>query len=379
MSPSVSGLILALNAGSSTVKCALFEPGVSGAVARTTFEAGDAGSGQDPAPAALAWADQAGAGPGLAAAGHRVVHGGADFHAPVRLTCEVVEALDALTPLAPLHQPRAIRAIRGMFAARPELPQVACFDTAFHRTMPPVAQWLGLPRFLHKRGIRRYGFHGLSYTYIAGRLALLDPALAAGRVVVAHLGSGASLCAMADGRSVDTTMGFSPLDGLLMATRCGAVDPGAVFYLQRHEGLTAAEVEDMLYHRSGLAGVSGVSGDMRALLASDDPAAAEAVELFVHVAAKATAGMAAALGGLDGIVFTGGIGEHSAEIRRRIADRLAWLGLELDEAANRRGGEGPIGARASRVAAWVVPTDEERVIADQTRAALEIRPATPRS
>ena len=367
----MDGLVLALNAGSSSLKCALFEGDGDALVelARTDIEA-ISGVGHEVVRTALAWSEQAAAGRPLAAAGHRVVHGGMRFHEPVRLTAGVVSALDALTPLAPLHQPAALEAIRALTALKPGLAQAACFDTAFHWTAPEVARRLGLPRALHDEGVRRYGFHGLSYEHVVGRLAALDPALAAGRVVAAHLGSGASLCAMRGGRSVDTTMGFSPLDGLLMATRCGSLDPGALLYLEQHEGLSADEVEDLLYHRSGVLGVSGLTGDMRALLASDDPAAAEAVELYVYRAAKEIAALAGALGGLDGLVFTAGVGENSAEIRARIAARLAWLGLELDEAANAGAGERRISAAGSRIAAWVVPADEERVIARQTRAAL---------
>jgi acetate kinase len=357
--------ILALNAGSSSLKCALFEGGPQ-ASARTRIDS----AGPEAVSAALDWAAQAASGRPLEGVGHRVVHGGPDFHAPVRLDARAVEALAALTPLAPLHQPQAIEAIRALASLRPSTPQVACFDTAFHWNQPALAQLLGLPREWRERGVRRYGFHGLNYQHVCERLAELDPALAAGRVVACHLGSGASLCALSAGRSIDTTMGFSPLDGLLMATRCGSLDPGVVLYLEQHEGLSPAEVQDLLYHRAGLLGVSGLTGDMRALLASADPAAREAVDLFVYRAARDIAALAGTMGGLDGVVFTAGIGEHSPEIRARIAERLAWLGLELDPVANGRGGEIRISAPAGRTAAWVIPADEERIIARQTLAAL---------
>lgn len=366
---SAARLILALNAGSSTLKCALFEAGGGGLQERARETLETHGDAHAAIAGALDWAASACAGE-LAGVGHRVVHGGSDFHAPTRLAPDVLAALEALTPLAPLHQPASLDGMRAMAQLRPGLTQVACFDTAFHWSQPKVAQRLGLPRELFDRGVRRYGFHGLSYDYISGRLAELDPALAAGKVVAAHLGSGASLCALEAGRSVDTTMGFSPLDGLLMSTRCGGLDPGAVLYLLQHDGLAAGEVEAMLYHRSGLLGVSGISGDMRALLESPAPAAAEAVELFVRTAVKDIAALAGALGGLDGVVFTAGIGEHSPDIRARICRGLRWLGLEIDDAANRAAREGRIGVAASRVAAWVIPTDEEQVIARQTLAVL---------
>jgi acetate kinase len=366
-------IVLALNAGSSSLKCALFEAGPEGlvALARTQIDAGRGQTGHQAVCAALAWVEQASAGRALTGAGHRVVHGGTRFHTPVCLDETTIRKLDALAPLAPLHQPAAIEAIRALTALRPGLEQVACFDTAFHWDAPWQAQRLGLPRELHEAGVRRYGFHGLNYQHIADRLAALDPAPAAGRVVAAHLGAGSSLCALAGGRSVETTMGFSPLDGLLMATRCGTLDPGVVLYLQQHSGMTTDEVEDLLYHRSGLLGVSGLSDDMRTLLASAEAAAGEAVELFVYRAAMDVAALAGVLGGLDGLVFTAGVGENSPEIRRRIAARLTWLGLELDEASNGQGGERRISTGSSRVAVWVIPADEERVIAAQAILALD--------
>ena len=301
----------------------------------------------------------------IKAIGHRIVHGGSSFTASVRIDDEVMEELSKLEPLAPLHQPHNLSGIRTCAKLVPHVPQVACFDTAFHHTMGPLARRLGLPRAYDEAGVRRYGFHGLSYEFIAQRLRTLDPELAHGRVIVAHLGNGASLCAMREGRSVDTTMGFTALDGLLMGTRPGTLDPGAVTYLMREHGMSAAEIEDVLYHRSGLAGVSGISSDMRTLLASGDAHAHEAVELFVFRAAREIGALAASLGGLDGLVFTAGIGEHAPEIRSRICARCAWLGIILDERAN--GAAAPrITAQASRVRVFVIPTDEERMIAEHT-------------
>ncbi len=375
--------ILSLNAGSSSLKFALFEMRGSGlaAVLRGQIESiGTAphlrATGADGAViaeqdwdratpqetmlrAVLDLADRHLGADRLRAAGHRIVHGGTRFTAPARVDDEVLRAMDALTPLAPLHQPHNLAPIRTLRAMRPGLAQVASFDTAFHAAMPDEAARLALPRALSEAGIRRYGFHGISYEYIAGAL----PAdLAAGRVVVAHLGNGASLCAMRAGHSVDTTMSFTALDGLVMGTRPGALDPGVVTYLIRERGMSAEQVEDVLYHRSGLLGVSGVSGDMRTLLASADPHAKQAVALFVAGLARETGAMAAALGGLDGLVFTAGIGEHAVPIREAACARLEWLGLRVDQAANRRGA-GRISAEGSPVQAWVIPTNEELVVA----------------
>ena len=365
-------LILALNAGSSSLKCALYEVGDGGVTEVGRSQAEVHGPTADAAAVSelLAWGAGLRPDATLAGVGHRVVHGGLAFGAPVRIDAEVLAALKALEPLAPLHQPQSLAAIHSVTQLRPDLEQIACFDTGFHRTQAEVVTRFGLPRALHDRGVRRYGFHGLSYAYIAERLRALDPGLAAGRVIVAHLGSGASLCAMADGRSADTTMGFSPLDGLVMSTRCGSLDPGVPLYLQAHDGLTHDQLQDLLYLSSGLVGVSGMTGDMRALLQSGDPAAAEAVELFVHHAGREAAALSGVLGGLDGVVFTTGIGEHSAQVRALICERLAWLGLELDPTANAKGGEARISTPQSRVAAWVMPTDEERVIAVQTLSRL---------
>ncbi|MBV8888049.1 MAG: acetate/propionate family kinase [Alphaproteobacteria bacterium] len=313
----------------------------------------------------------------LCAVGHRIVHGGAEFAAPIRLTPETIEKLEGLTPLAPLHQPHNLAAVRAVAAARPQLPQVACFDTAFHRTMPRNAQLFGLPRSFADQGVLRYGFHGLSYEYIAGRLGEVAPLLR--RVVIAHLGNGASLCALAEGSSVDTTMSFTPLDGLVMGTRCGALDPGVIFYLLQHHGMDAAAAEDLLYHRSGLLGISGLSSDMRTLLASTAPEAREAVDLFVFRVAREIGALAASLGGLDGIVFTAGIGENAPAIRDAVCARLAWLGVALDPIANASGAERIdarwINAAGSRVAVLAIATDEEIMIARHTLATLDRDPA----
>jgi acetate kinase len=310
----------------------------------------------------------------LGAVGHRVVHGGLGFSAPVRINPVVIDKLAELIPLAPLHQPHNLAPIRAIAKAAPEIVQVACFDTAFHRRQPEVAQMFGLPRKFYDEGVRRYGFHGLSYEYISGRLQELDPALARGRVIVAHLGNGASLCALKGGRSVATTMGFTAVDGLLMGTRCGALDPGLVLYLMEERGMDAAAITDLIYKKSGLLGVSGVSADMRKLRASSEPSAAEAIALFVYRVAREMGSMAAAMNGVDGLVFTGGIGEHDAASRSEIAEACRWLGLELDPEANARG-EGRISKAGSGVVAWVVPTNEELMIARHTRAAMTLVPA----
>ncbi|MBC9883257.1 acetate/propionate family kinase [Bradyrhizobium sp. INPA01-394B] len=308
----------------------------------------------------------------LRAVGHRVVHGGPDYSGPVELTDDVMARLAALTPQAPLHQPRCLAPVRAISAIRPALMQIACFDTAFHHGLAPPASRFAIPRHYEERGIRRYGFHGLSFEYVAGRLARIAPELAAKRVVIAHLGNGASLCALRGGRSIDTTMGLTPLDGLVMGTRCGTIDPGVLLYLQQHEKMSVDAVQHLLYHESGLLGVSGLSADMRALLASREPAAREAVDLFTYRAAQETAVMANALGGLDGLVFTGGIGEHAAQIRGAIGDRLAWLGVRIDAAANNAAHE-RINANDSAVDVLVIPTDEETTIARHCVAALRAK------
>jgi acetate kinase len=303
----------------------------------------------------------------LAAVGHRVVHGGLDYAAPVRLTAEIVGHLEQFIPLAPLHQPHNLKPIRLLLANRPDLPQVACFDTAFHRNQPEVAQAFALPPAITERGVRRYGFHGLSYEYIASVLPQVDPRAAAGRTVVLHLGNGASLCAIHAGKSIASTMGFTAVDGLPMGTRCGNLDPGVVLYLLDELQMDARAIEKLLYQQSGLLGVSGISSDMRTLLGSDDPKAQFAVALFVYRIGRELGSHAAALGGLDALVFTAGIGEHAAPIRERVCHAAAWLGVDLDPAANAAGGP-RLSTAASRVAVWVLPTNEELMIARQTRA-----------
>lgn len=313
----------------------------------------------------------AGQGPlaALRGAGHRIVHGGCEFAEPVLATEPVVEAVSRWTPLAPLHQPHNLAAVQALRRIRPDLPQVLCFDTAFHRSQPPVAQVFALPRALQARGIRRYGFHGLSYEYVATVLPGIAGAAARGRVVVAHLGNGASLCALRAGRSVASSMGFTALDGLPMGTRCGALDPGVVLYLMAEEGMSVAEVSRLLYEESGLLGVSGISGDMRTLLADDSAEAAEAIDLFVYRIGRELGSMVAALGGLDALVFTGGIGENAAIIRARVIEDGAWLGLRLDPEANLSHGPRITGPD-SVATAWVVATDEEAMIARHSLAAL---------
>jgi acetate kinase len=297
--------------------------------------------------------------------GHRVVHGGARYGGPVVATREILSELHELIPLAPLHQPYNLAAIEAVFERLPDVPQVACFDTGFHRGHSEVTDLIPLPQDLRQAGLQRYGFHGLSYEYIASVLPQVAPEIAKGRVIVAHLGSGSSLCALRDGKSVDSSLGFTALDGLCMGTRPGALDPGVVLYLFQILGLSAKQVEDILYKKSGLLGISGISNDMRELLASEDPGARLAIDYFVFRAAKEIGALAAVLGGIDGIVFTAGIGENSAEIRRRICEASAWLGLKLDLEANAT--RGPlISASDSKVSTWVIPTNEELLIARHT-------------
>lgn len=392
----MADVLLTINAGSSSIKFALFEAGrardpallshgkVEGLGAAAHFRAvGQAGGvlverrwaeGAKVAHAEaltelLRWIEGHIGDARLVAAGHRVVHGGQVFVAPVRVTEAVLAELERLIPLAPLHQPHSIAAIRAVAAVHPGLAQLACFDTAFHRTNAAVVRRIALPRTLTGQGIERYGFHGLSYEYVASTLPEAAPDLAGGKVVVAHLGNGASLCALLAGRSVDTTMGFSALDGLPMGTRCGALDPGVILHLMQAHGMSVNEVEHLLYHEAGLLGVSGVSSDMRALLASPDPHAAEAVELFAFRIARETGALAMTLGGLDGIVFTAGIGENVPAVRRQVCERLAWLGVTIDDAANERG-DPCISTPGSQVAVRVIPTDEERMIARHTLAFL---------
>ena len=305
----------------------------------------------------------------LIGVGHRVVHGGPEFTGPVRVDAGVVAKLEALVPLAPLHQPAALVPMRRLLDRAPELPQVACFDTSFHRTNPEVAQRYALPAELHEAGVRHYGFHGLSYEYIAGALAGLDGKAAAGKTVVLHLGSGASMCAMEAGRSVTSTMGFTAVEGLAMGTRCGSLDPGVILYLLDERRMDARAIEKLLYHQSGLLGVSGISSDMRELLASDDPRAKLAVDLFCYRIRRELGSLAAALGGLDAIVFTAGVGENSAVIRERVSRDAAWLGVDLDPAANAAGGP-RISTPKARTAAFSIPTNEELMIARHTRQLL---------
>ena len=294
--------------------------------------------------------------------GHRVVHGGLEFMAPTRVDEAVLQRLDRYVPLAPLHQPHNLAAIRALLARLPGVPEVACFDTAFHHSVPDVAQLFALPPRFAAAGVRRYGFHGLSYEYIASQLPAVDARAAAGRTVVFHLGNGSSMCALHAGRSIATTMGFTAVDGLPMGTRCGALDPGVVLFLMDEMKLGARDIERLIYHESGLLGMSGVSSDVRDLLASAEPAAAVALDVFVYRAARELGSLAAALGGLDALVFTAGIGENQAEIRARICRQAEWLGVALDVAANDRHGQ-RISTAGSATAAYVIPTDEESMIA----------------
>ena len=387
--------ILVLNAGSSSLKFSVFVSGadlaplVAGNVeelqGRARFRAKDATGtvvdehawpdggppGHEGAIAFLLDWLRANAGGGrLAAIGHRVVHGGADYAAPVRVTPAVLARLERLVPLAPLHQPHNLLPIRTLAARLPDLPQVACFDTGFHCVQSTVARAFALPRELSDAGVRRYGFHGLSYEYIASVLPQYDARAAAGRTIVLHLGNGASMCAMHAGKSVATTMGFTAVDGLPMGTRTGSLDPGVLLYLMDEHGMDARAIETLIYKRSGLLGVSGISSDMRELLQSDHPHAREAIELFCYRIGRELGSLAGALGGLDAVVFTAGIGEHAAPIRDRVCRDASWLGLALDTAANAR--HGPrISSPDSRIAAWVIATDEEHMIALHTRDLLQ--------
>jgi acetate kinase len=308
--------------------------------------------------------------------GHRVVHGGSRFSGPTRLNPQVLDQLRELVPLAPLHQPYNLAAIEAAFERLPGVPQVACFDTSFHRGQPAVAELIPLPRELRQTGLQRYGFHGLSYEYIASVLPEVAPEIANGRVIVAHLGSGASLCALKAGKSVDSTLGFTALDGLCMGTRPGALDPGVVLHLFQSLNMSAKEVETLLYKKSGLLGISGISNDMRDLLGRSEPEARLAVDYFVYRAAKEIGALTAVLGGIDGLVFTAGIGENSAEIRERICNASAWLGIELDETANANR-QTTISTSTSRVAVWVIPTNEELMIARHTGSLLGLAQAAP--
>jgi acetate kinase len=385
----VNDAILVLNVGSSSIKFSIFPGGhqpnrqdiicrgeCQGIGQRVRFTAKDRsgaslvdevldeGSSHEAALARLLrWLEQHFQDRRLIAAAHRVVHGGAVFMAPIVIDASVLAGLRRLIPLAPLHQPHNLAAIAALSKLYPALPQVACFDTAFHHTQPEVASSFALPSRFAAEGIKRYGFHGLSYQYIASVLPdFLGPAAADGRVVVAHLGNGASLCAIRARKSVATTMSFSTLDGLPMSRRCGNLDPGVVLYMMQQMGMTATQVSDVLYKESGLFGVSGISDDMRVLLGSDDPAAKQAVALFVYRIGRELGSLAAALGGIDALVFTAGIGEHAAEIRRRVCEDAGWLGVDLDQDAN-QSGAARITRSGSRTSAWVIPTDEDLMIA----------------
>jgi acetate kinase len=313
-------------------------------------------------PAILPWARQHLGTRRLAALGHRVVHGGMRHSKPARVTPELLAELQELVPLAPLHEPHNLAPIRTAIELNPGLPQVACFDTAFHRTAPEIEQAFALPYTFYEEGIRRYGFHGLSYEYIASVLPETAPEIADGRVIVAHLGNGCSACAMKDRQSVATTMSFTALDGLPMGTRCGALDPGVILHLLQQKAMTAETLVDLLYRRSGMLGLSGISSDFRELLASDETRARFAIDLFCYNVARHIGSLAAALGGLDGIVFTAGVGENAAAIRDKICRACTWLGLELDAAANKEH-QTRISTRNSRVAAFVIRTDENLMIA----------------
>jgi len=383
-------MIVTLNAGSSSLRCAVFERGGDGLDARLrlglrglpddmiwqrkdikTGETeeeeldlpGTPDTAQETALAEmterlLAEIDAA----RIAAFSHRVVHGGQDFTAPVQVDAEVLTRLAMLSPMAPSHQPHNLAAIRDLAERFPDIPQIACFDTAFHKDLPDVDRVFALPKALADDGLRRYGFHGLSYDYVASALQDIAPGIAQGRVVIAHLGHGASMCALMGGKSVATTMGMTALDGLPMGQRCGALDPGLVLYLIEERGMTPAEVREMLYKRSGLVGLSGIGSDMAALLDSDAADAMAAVAFFIYRCQREIGSLVAALGGLDALVFTGGIGENSPVIRKRICAGLGWLGVQIDDQANDHGAS-RISPKSGKVAAYMIPTDEEHVLA----------------
>ncbi len=384
-------VILVLNTGSSSVKFSVFSVGDGGLLplfrgefeeigtaphffARDTDGAivaderdsvAEVASQEDAVQRIFAWLDSHSAGLEVVAAGHRVVHGGPVYSEPVVVDGPTLDALAAYEPLAPSHQPHNLAAIRALAKARPDLPQVACFDTAFHRTAPLVADVYALPREYFDAGVRRYGFHGLSFEYVSQALRALDPVAAAGRVVIAHLGHGCSMAAVLAGKSLGDTMGLTALDGLPMGTRCGQIDPGVLIYLMQQRGMSLDRVEDLLYNHSGLKGLSGVSNDMRELLASDRPDARLAVDYFIDRIGRELGALAAVLKGLDALVFTAGIGEHAAEIRARVCRDAAWLGVTVDDEANRKGGP-RISPEGRTPSAWVIPTDEELMIARHT-------------
>lgn len=381
------GTILTLNAGSSSLKVALYpalgdQPLATGiadrigpegvlrlkdAAGSDIAQSGDLSSHAGALQTVLDSLRTAFPGLTLAAIGHRVVHGGIRHAAPARIDTTLLAELEALAPFAPLHQPHNLAGIHAAMAAFPGVPQVACFDTAFHRNHPWVNDTFALPREMYARGVRRYGFHGLSYDYIAGELARIAPGLAAGRVVVAHLGNGASACAIQNGRSVASTMGFSALDGLPMGTRSGQLDPGVLLWMM-DQGMSAPEISDLLYKRSGLLGLSGISNDMRTLEASHAPEAAQAIDYFVFRLQREIGGLAASMGGIDALVFCGGIGENSALIRARVCERMGWMGIEIDHARNAANAR-VVSSELARTTVMVIPTDEEIVIARAARIA----------
>jgi acetate kinase len=396
----VSDTILVVNAGSSSIKFQLFSVGerdrlqrllkgqiegigvhprlfAKGVKGETLIDRTWPGADVPDVPAALAKVVEflrAEIGSLPIAVGHRVVHGGPDYSEPILIDDAVIERLQAFAPLAPLHQPNNLGPIRTLRQRQPQLPQVACFDTAFHRGHPEIADRYALPEQFYQEGVRRYGFHGLSYEYIAGRLPELAPDIAKGRIVVAHLGSGASMCAIKAGKSVESTMGFTALDGLPMGTRPGQLDAGIVLYLLTEKGMSAGDIEHLFYYDSGLKGLSGGSNDVRDLLQSSDPRRKFALDYFVYRIALFTGMLAAAMSGIDGLVFTAGVGENAPAIREAVARRLSWLGLELDPEANAKGA-GRISAPGSRIACYVIPTDEELMIARHTLRVLRTQPA----
>ncbi|KAA6185187.1 acetate/propionate family kinase [Thiohalocapsa marina] len=388
----MSEQILTLNAGSSSIKFALYRVladdleltlrgQVEGIGSNPHFVASAADGAllaeayREPAPPGAGhgrafrqiwdWLGQQAGSDRILAIGHRVAHGGEAYAEPVRIDDPVLQTLTRLIPLVPLHQPHNLSAIRLVAAEHPDLPQVACFDTGFHQGRPRISEQFALPRSLLDRGLKRYGFHGLSYAFIVRRLRELAPEIADGRVVIAHLGSGCSMTALREGRSVETTMGFSALDGVPMGTRPGLLDPGVLLYLMREDGLGVNELERLLYKESGLLGLSGVSNDLRDLHRSDDPRAAEAIDYFVYRIGQTLGALCAAIGGLDALVFTAGVGENDAEVRARVCRDAAWLGIDLDAEANRVGAS-CISPASKTPSVWVIPTDEERMIAMQT-------------
>ncbi|WP_193178670.1 acetate/propionate family kinase [Oricola nitratireducens] len=382
------GAILTINAGSSSIKFSIYSAGeepverVRGEVEDigddAILEIGDHGgekrrigigrvSHEAALTAILDHADDFLDGQAVTGIGHRVVHGGVDFARPVRLDDATIARLVELEPLAPLHQPHNLAAVRAARRAFPDAVQIACFDTAFHRAHPWVNDTFALPREWYDRGVRRYGFHGLSYEYVSGEIARIAPELQHGRVVIAHLGNGASMCAVRDGRSVASTMGFTALDGLPMGTRCGQLDPGVLLYMMDHEKMTSDQITDLLYRKSGLKGLSGMTNDMRELEASDRPEAAEAIDYFVFRIRRELGAMAASQGGIDALVFCGGIGENSALVRRKVCEGMEWLGIAIDETAN---AENALELATGKTRVMVIRTDEERVIARAVNAAL---------